>query len=413
MRRLFFLISGVLCALSSLLSAHSTTNNLWPNAEVSFTPQLGDSAALNIKGEVGPRIHRGDVTLGFRVGDCQRLKFSGEYLGEKLRYEFTQGNVKRWVNQYSVGAEYQQLFNIPVLQSLELGGIYAHAYKKNLHDKTVTLNNNPFLLERRIAGSDAALSFLGLSLEPWRCAYLSGTANYDYVRYHRHYESGKTVKGFGGTVGLIQWLGKGFSLALDAEFRKPFDFYKAAINWKQNFREHAANFGLYASYTQGKKDLPNVIAGGARIDIDFLVKPVCCRKDTTKHCYNNQYCDLTNWVAQSAAFVPVVLAIPDQRLSPIVVAPTCTPPTSTAIPNQLILTVGSALNLDFTNFFTGEDLTWSATGLPAGVSINPTTGIITGTNPNDSPVMYTITITATNSCGSTSQTFDAEFAISS
>ncbi|MBS0650090.1 MAG: putative Ig domain-containing protein [Verrucomicrobia bacterium] len=44
----------------------------------------------------------------------------------------------------------------------------------------------------------------------------------------------------------------------------------------------------------------------------------------------------------------------------------------------------------------------STTNLPTGSSIDPSTGVITGPNLNDGG-SYQATITASNSCGSTSQ----------
>ncbi|MCW7542167.1 Ig-like domain-containing protein, partial [Aquabacterium sp. A7-Y] len=49
----------------------------------------------------------------------------------------------------------------------------------------------------------------------------------------------------------------------------------------------------------------------------------------------------------------------------------------------------------------GDKLTFSATGLPAGLSIDPSTGLISGTLPNDAsrPAAYVIEVTATDSKG--------------
>ena len=78
-------------------------------------------------------------------------------------------------------------------------------------------------------------------------------------------------------------------------------------------------------------------------------------------------------------------------------------PNISAIANQNRTNDGSTFSLTPTN--TGGAVTsWSATGLPAGFSINSSTGTITGTL--NTVATNTITITATNATGSDSESFD-------
>ena len=62
------------------------------------------------------------------------------------------------------------------------------------------------------------------------------------------------------------------------------------------------------------------------------------------------------------------------------------------------------LPLDTTPFFTGDDLSYGATGLPTGLSIGPGSGVISGTP----SVVGTsaVTVTATNSAGQAGQSFN-------
>lgn len=87
-------------------------------------------------------------------------------------------------------------------------------------------------------------------------------------------------------------------------------------------------------------------------------------------------------------------------------APTSTPipDLSTCVPGLVVYNVGPF----FTNTVGATPLVFSATGLPVGFVIDPDTGLITGNNPNDT-LTYTVTVTATNNCGETSQSFDMTF----
>ena len=82
-------------------------------------------------------------------------------------------------------------------------------------------------------------------------------------------------------------------------------------------------------------------------------------------------------------------------------------PTSLPIPNQAS-TDGAFYSANTAPFFSdvdGDTLAFSATGLPAGLSIDPATGVVSGTiDPNASQInggVYTVTITATDPSGAT------------
>ena len=87
-------------------------------------------------------------------------------------------------------------------------------------------------------------------------------------------------------------------------------------------------------------------------------------------------------------------------------------PVSSAISNQIFLD-GEVVNLDIANNFSDPDgsdtLIFGSTNLPPGLTLNPATGVISGTiNPGASASgPYSVTVTATDSHGQvTSQTFN-------
>ncbi|HXC82512.1 MAG TPA: putative Ig domain-containing protein [Trebonia sp.] len=84
----------------------------------------------------------------------------------------------------------------------------------------------------------------------------------------------------------------------------------------------------------------------------------------------------------------------DVQNSIFVLAPS-TPQTE---PNTFV-----SLKISATDAGTGQTLTYAATGLPSGLSINPSTGVISGTT-SSTIATYQVTVTATDGTGSTGST---------
>ena len=85
-------------------------------------------------------------------------------------------------------------------------------------------------------------------------------------------------------------------------------------------------------------------------------------------------------------------------IAPIIEDILAVAPTWNTIPDQTF-TVGTVASVDVSDYVaTGEVITYSATGLPSGLSINSLTGVISGTP--DTSGMETVTVTASNAGGS-------------
>ena len=397
--RLFSIASMLSCGVFSTTQA--SENILAPIVQLSLTPHpLGDFGAVSLLGELGARNFRGAGTYGVYFNPCSRLKLSGEFLTQDLSYQRSRHHSKEWVSQYAVGGEFEYLLSSSVFQSIDVGGYYSHAFHKKINS------------HKQIAGSDGGYGYLGTTLNLWDCAFLSVDVNYDHVHYHRKFQSGLMAKGWGGSLAFVQLFNKGFSLGLDAELRRPFNLFGGRLNWSRSYASWGMDCGVFGNYTDGKKGVPNVTTVGIQIGFYFGPKSTkCCRaveKTSVDRCYSDLFCDLAGWVKKPAVHLPVVLATLDQQAA----QPTCSgPPTSTPIDN-LIVSTGS-FTIPTASHFSGSNLTFSATGLPAvpgqatSASINPSTGVISVTGYVSTS--NTITVTATNNCGSTSQSFALEF----
>ena len=98
--------------------------------------------------------------------------------------------------------------------------------------------------------------------------------------------------------------------------------------------------------------------------------------------------------------------IPIQKVydGPTLVWTRAVAPTMSAISAQSVAYNGN-FNLNIGAITTGTaPITYSATGLPSGIAINPSTGVISGRSTNSGS--HSITVTATNAAGSASRTFN-------
>ena len=381
----------------------------------------GDNGAVAFIGEAGYRNFRGSGTYGVYFTPCQRFKITGEYLTQNLKYHFISEHEKKWVSQYAIGAEYQFLLSCSRFQSIDLGAAYSHAFSHKLSNKHPT---SLCTIKRRIAGSNGVLSFLGTTLSLWRCAFLSAELDYDWVHYHRKFESNRTTNGFGGTLSFVQQFAKDFSLNLGVEFRQPFTAYLGSLTWNRLYSSWGFNVGIFGNITDGKRGVSDINTGGIQLGFSFGGKgSKCCRpcESCTESCYERAYCNVSQWASTPAVYVPVVLAIADKKQNCLTPPPPpCVAPTSTTIPNQQVglqCSGNTLVVVPLAPFFTSsQPLTFSEThgALSPGhtISLDPNTGVLTLNNTAGFPSeTVSVTVTGTSSCGSTSQTFQVFFCL--
>lgn len=388
----FLLVAALLQADCDDTSTHKRNAWLMPIGRVVLTPSLGDHYGASLLAEGGLRDARANVTLGTQM-EFGRLKVSGEYLTQRLSYVFNSGKTHKWVQQGAVGLDYQHLLDYQVLKALDLKGYYSYAPSRNLSSREC----GNYTIQRRIAGSNAWGVNFGGVLTPFCEDLLNVTVGYDHVKYRRKHQHEKTVQGFGGSIDYTFRLQCCVDVNLKADFRRPYNYYGIKFAWH---RDRNWTAGLWAGYTAGKYHLPRSTAAG--IEFAYFFDDVCgC--DTRPDCPPLwSACDLQAWVAVPAIYMPEVLAIVDQRADR-----NCIPPQSSPIPETIFNGLGDSVS--FSEYFSGGNLVFSQTGMPDGAQglvFDPITATISTTEDTDiDPGLYTITITGTNECGSTAQTF--------
>jgi hypothetical protein len=349
-----------------------------------------DDFAFGWLGEAGPNNVRANGTVGYIIDPFNRVKIGAEFLNQRLRYQFASGNTHRWVNQWALGGQYQYLLCDPWIKSLDFDGYYSFANCKSLsHDRLPDTSR----VCRRIAGSDAFGGSLGTTLYPWECGALSLGVGYDWVRYDKKFNHHRTVSGIGGIIGLQQQILDCLSLNLVGEFKRPYNYGEALLNWSCPVSCGILGVGLFGNHTDGKRKLPSSTSYGIQLTFTWDEQAGCQEFD----CCPSEF---AAWVRAPAVYRPIVLAVPEERVIH------CTPPISTTIPNTIAAIAAAPFFYDVSPFFNGEGLPlmFSATGLPAWASIDPATGIITG-SPEAPDGFFTVTVTGTTACSSTSQTF--------
>jgi hypothetical protein len=385
---------------------HSTSKskgNFLPFVRLIGTPVfICEDSAVSLMAELGPRNYRVNATLGYISDDTNRFKVTIEHLSQRLKYNFSTGNVHRWMHQLALGGKWEYIFDCgDYLRGLDLGANWSYSKGRSL--RTNFCEEAFAVVHRKIAGA-WSFSFAGGGIfTPWECGRFIVKGFYDHVVYNRSIQKKKRSSGVGIGLYWNQLLWRSLVMDLTTEFRRPYNYFEGKLSWFKKICYGDLSFGVFAAHETGKDKLPDVNTAGIEIGFAFGVDD-CCRICDYDACIETTSCatapcDLAVWVAEPAVYMPVVYAIPDQEFAD------CTPPESRAIQNQTYnpgpweLDVGD-------NFRSTADLelTYSATGLPPDASIDPKSGEITGNNPGFTAV-YVVTVTATDDCGFASETF--------
>jgi len=348
--------------------------------------------AFSLLGEVGEDNFRANGTLGYALNECNLFKVGAEYLGQRHKFHFSTGSDKHFVNQVAVGIGHKMYFGQYRIESFELYGNYSHAFDRNLTNFMTSTETTT----RSLSDSNAYEAEFVTTFDTFCYGKLRGKLIYDYVSYGRKYQNDVVSNGFGGGFELNQPLGGNFYIDLGADWKRPYNYYHSKLRWNL---QRCYHYNIFANYTEGRRGLNDDFKVGVGITFELgrIGRSLCKTTDDccTPCCPNP--C-LQQWVSRPAVYRPVTLVIADEQTTI-----TCVPPEATGTPGTQSDNTGNSVNLDVSGFFTGTDLTFSATGLPDGLSIDPTTGVISGTLTNNGN--FNVTVTATNDCGSADISF--------
>lgn len=398
-------------AIASIPNYDNPATFLGPTIKGSYTDSLRVNSAYSVLGEAGWKNFRVGGTVGWALDVNQRFKFSGEYLVQKITYPFFAGNTDQWVYQGAIGAGYQYDFvDYAYEPQFNLSGFLSHAPSKNLNPVIGNFFadgiSQSFYNYRRIAGSNAGGIAPGIGFQPWLGGIAMFDLNYDKVKYDKQFSPNQNAIGFGGTIRLSQAFTDTFGGGISAAVRKPFNNYQADLFWHNVPYVGNWDIGAFGAYTAGKNTLPNTYNIGVSFDL-IIDRPV---RTTTGPIRQSSQAQLTHWISKPAVYLPQVLAIPDEDVISPRLCAQGVPTVIGTLPD--LPSVTSTIDVPTASVFTGSGLSYTVSATPdpapSTVTVNSTTGVVT-INPSigGSDVTFTVTVTATNSCGSASTSFDA------
>lgn len=317
MRRLSQLLIGLLFifyvnAHAALPNNDHPTTTIGPILRASFTNPLTDTSGYSFAGEAGWNAYRLGGSVGWQLWTKHRLKFSAEYLWQKITYAFFDGNLHRGENQsaFGLGYEYDASHLMRFKPLFDLSIYYSQAAGDSVGTDTGFMNTAGTISYtdiQRVSSSNTSGVAPGVSIFPWWGTKAGINLNYDNVRYNMRYESKPDVRGLGGTLHLQQFLTDKIALQLSAAFRKPYNHYQADIGWNLIPYYGAWAVKLGGGYIIGKHQLPTTYMFGLAIDYSLDMK--------CDHCRAIQAEDFVSWLAKPAVYMPQVLGIPDEQVT--------------------------------------------------------------------------------------------------
>lgn len=291
-----------------------------------YTHSFSEDNAIALAIDAGTEEYRANGTWGHAFNDSQRVKISAEYLAQKADYNFETGTQSEWIGQSAIGLTYQILFSNQFFHALNFNTTYSKAQSKDLDTQKLTVDGIDYDLYRRIAGGTDKSFSVGVDLTPTKTTLLGLELNYDDVKYDTKYNesddpsnSYEDESGLGATVNIEQLLSDFLKVKVSASDRKPYNDYKAEINWlAKTTSSSQLEFGLTGETTTGGQDTDSDSRFGVSLSYKWgaesfdpnatyysPVSGVGTRTFSTD--------SLVGWTSEAAVHMSRVLAVAEQK----------------------------------------------------------------------------------------------------
>lgn len=304
------------------------TNNkstfLGPTARLKYTSSLGTDSAYSLYGDAGGRNFRLSGTVGWNIGLTQRFKVTGEYLWQHINYSFFSNENEFWAQQGDAGVAYQyDIAGAAFNPQIDVNAYVTHSPSKNFGANIGTFTNalnviQPFNDNERATGSNAIGISPGLTVTPWNSGSVTLAVNYDKVGYDRSFQRKNDVNGFGGTISLNQTMNDMFNVNLLAAVRAPFNEYAASVSWSIGPVIQQWTLSLFGEYVDGAHALPDTYNAGlsAAYSLDTRTNTTTANAKGEVPVTTPVNDHLMAWTASPAVYMPEVLSIADEEVTP-------------------------------------------------------------------------------------------------
>lgn len=369
-----------------------------PDGVFSFEPYLWNEGTEGVTGafQIGPQIGRGYLAYGRVLPEEVLLKAEGEYLVQKLGFDFSSGRSHKWAAQAAFCGSGKWATSWKWVEELESGLVYSHSFDRKLPDKSVT--NRDLISQRRIAGSNAVSYFLNGFMNIRYLGRMRVKLLYDWVRYSHPCTSPRQTLGVGAGLEFTQNFGRWGETTLGAEWRNPYTEYYAKWLIPYLAWGRYASTSLFAQKVIGNHHLPSSSRIGIEIGFQFGNGKVSQGSDSA---CDNLPTRLQGFLSDRTWIRPQVLAKAGETHVPY-----CSSQPHVTNPIGTLTLANGPFNLNLKAYFGGDDpLVFTTSPLPPGLSIDPWSGTISGTVSALAPQSYPVTAKATNSCGAAQQTF--------
>lgn len=289
-----------------------------------FVQALNYSNAIALALDLGSKEYRFSGTWGYAINNSQRVKLTGEYLVQKLDFDFASGTETESIGQAAVGLAYQLLLSKKFVHALNVTTTYSKAQSKDLGIKYYTSGSDVWENWRRVAGGKDKSVSAGLDFVPTKTTLFGLSLDYDSISYDTTagYTSDTSDdsedSGFGATATLDQLINKYLKIRVTASNRKVYNNYKAELSWlavtDPNYR---LEFGISGEKISGGNS-DNASGDDTRFGVDLNYKWGSESFDVNEK-YGIQtdnssaFGDLASWVSTPAVHMEKVLAIKEEK----------------------------------------------------------------------------------------------------